>query len=230
MKKSNRKSLFSFLAVVQKCFLVVCLLVIGVTSSVSAQNSKDEFYRLNNEGNDYYSRHLFKRAATEYSKMIAMFPNKVDGYVLRGMAYYRMGAYDKAIADDTKAIALQSSERYKAESYYNRGLNYGSKGDFPRAIADYTEAMKRYGPEHDSLENRAFSYAKLGKHALAVQDFTAALHIEPKKMMTYMDRCTSYIALKQYTKAVADARQCYTTRSEIGLCLGCFRLGAVSVR
>jgi tetratricopeptide (TPR) repeat protein len=64
--------------------------------------------------------------------------NRAVAYNNRGLAYYKKGEHDRAIADFTESIALDPND---AEAYYNRGVVYGAKGEFDRAIADYDEVI-----------------------------------------------------------------------------------------
>ncbi len=60
-------------------------------------------------------------------------------YFKRGDAYLRKELYDRAIADETQAIALKPDF---ADAYGNRGLTYEQKGQRDQAIADYRMALK----------------------------------------------------------------------------------------
>ncbi len=50
-----------------------------------------------------------------------------------------MGQQDAAIADYTKAIALDASD---ALTFLRRGISFQKKGDNEKALADYSEAIK----------------------------------------------------------------------------------------
>ena len=56
-----------------------------------------------------------------------------------GVAYFKEGEYELAIAAFTEAIRL---EPQNAVSYVFRGLAYQRKCDFDKTIADYTEAIR----------------------------------------------------------------------------------------
>ena len=56
-----------------------------------------------------------------------------------GRACLDKGKYDDAIADYTKAIALDPNV---ATAYTNRGLAYKKKGDKEQAIADFRKALE----------------------------------------------------------------------------------------
>jgi tetratricopeptide (TPR) repeat protein len=56
-----------------------------------------------------------------------------------GKACLDKGKYDDAIADYTKAIALDPNV---ATAYTHRGLAYGRKGEVDRAIADFSKVLE----------------------------------------------------------------------------------------
>jgi tetratricopeptide (TPR) repeat protein len=64
--------------------------------------------------------------------------NLATVYVNRGLSYARQGLYSQAIADQTKAIALNPDE---AQAYINRGSFYGKTGLYDQDITDQTEAI-----------------------------------------------------------------------------------------
>jgi tetratricopeptide (TPR) repeat protein len=65
--------------------------------------------------------------------------NRAVAYSNRGIAYVRKGAFDRAIADSTKAIALDPK---LVQARYNRGIAYRKKGDKEQAIADFRKALE----------------------------------------------------------------------------------------
>ena len=64
--------------------------------------------------------------------------NLAVDYFNRGVTYGRKGLHQEAIADYTKAIALNPDF---AIAYDNRAFHYDSKGHYDEAIADYTKAI-----------------------------------------------------------------------------------------
>jgi len=97
-----------------------------------------------------------------------------------GRACLDKGKYDDAIADYTKAIALNPND---ATAYSNRGVAYGSKGAFDRAIADYTKAIA-LKPNVAlaytlAYTNRGYTHEKKGDKEQAIADFRKALEIDP---------------------------------------------------
>ena len=65
--------------------------------------------------------------------------NITAAYYNRGSAYATKGELDRAIANLSKAIAL--NPKY-ADAYNNRGRAYEKMGDKEQAIADYRKALE----------------------------------------------------------------------------------------
>ncbi|WP_258002635.1 tetratricopeptide repeat protein [Fischerella thermalis] len=56
----------------------------------------------------------------------------------RGIAYYRQGKYDLAIADYNQTLSINSKS---VDAYINRGIAYRRQGKYKLAIADYHRAI-----------------------------------------------------------------------------------------
>jgi tetratricopeptide (TPR) repeat protein/S1-C subfamily serine protease len=129
-------------------------------------------------------------------------------YSNRGLTYYALKEYPKAIADYTKAIAINPE---LAEAYYNRGTAYSALKDYPKAIADYTQAIA-IKPDHaDAYLNRGNTYLALKDYPKAIADFNKTIEINPKYAFAYNNRGNTYLALKDYPNAIAG----YTKAIEI---------------
>ena len=64
--------------------------------------------------------------------------NLADAHISRGNALADKGDFDGAIAEFSKAIAINPNQPYY---YFNRGNVRKDKGDFDGAISDYDKAM-----------------------------------------------------------------------------------------
>ena len=71
------------------------------------------------------------------SAMIQRDPHDFIAYYNRGLAYVIGGDVESAVADYSKAIAINPNY---APAYDSRGRAYASKGDYIHAIADVTRA------------------------------------------------------------------------------------------
>lgn len=91
-------------------FILVCCLV--YTSHCLARDYTD-FER------EYYIENIKK-----YTEEIKQNPNEALLYGARGEAYYELGAYEQAIDDFTKSIALDNNNISASSSYIYRAKAY----------------------------------------------------------------------------------------------------------
>ena len=75
--------------------------------------------------------------------------------IVDGVAYWKMGDYDKAISCYTEAIRIDPKD---AKIYTNRGLAYKGKGDHDKAMADYTEAIGINPRDAKAYNNRGVAH------------------------------------------------------------------------
>ncbi len=83
----------------------------------------------------------------------------------RGNAWYRKGAYDRAIEDYTAALHIKPDY---ADALYNRGNAWGAKGEYDRAIEDYTAALRLKPYLHKALNNRGIAWNLKGENDRAI--------------------------------------------------------------
>ena len=87
----------------------------------------------------YIKTNKFKEAIEDYKTLADMgIPMDASMYFFRAYANYRLGNYDAAIDDNSKAILMNPN--YK-EAIYNRGQTYYSMKKFRNAYDDITKAQ-----------------------------------------------------------------------------------------
>ena len=98
------------------------------------------------------------------------------GYNNRGIHYFDIGEFDKAIEYFNKAIRLDPEF---AIAYYNRGCAYNEKGDYDRAIGDYNKAVV-LKPDHAVIYlSRGSVYHNMGNYEQAVEDYDNTVRLCP---------------------------------------------------
>lgn len=73
------------------------------------------------------------------TKAISQYPDCVEAYRVRGMAYCWKKDYERAIADLNQALEFEPNNGYR---YFLRGRVYFEKGDYDKAIFDFTQSLK----------------------------------------------------------------------------------------
>jgi lipoprotein NlpI len=96
------------------------------------------------------------------------------------------GQDDKAIADETKAIALDGKD---VEAHWLRAYAWRyRKKDLVKAVADYTEALKIDPTDSSARTSRADTYEEMGRYAEAGADYDAWIKQNPRGPFGYWAR------------------------------------------
>ncbi len=139
-----------------------------------------------------------------YSKRITANGTDGEAYYGRGTAYEELKEYDRAIADYTKYIATNpTNKEYLADGYFGRGNCYKYLGSFAKALADYNLAVQLF-PSANIFINRGNYYMSQKEYAKAIADYDQALALNKNEAEAYYNRAKVYSAQKLYAKAVAD--------------------------
>ena len=109
-------------------------------------------------------QHKDERAIDHYTNALEMNPQMDSAYYNRGLAYARIGEFDKAIEDYNIVINRNSED---AHAYNERGEVLLYQGEFNKAIKDYTMAIK-LKPDY------GFFYLNRSKAWLNLQDWKRA--------------------------------------------------------
>jgi tetratricopeptide (TPR) repeat protein len=97
-------------------------------------------------------------------------------YLDRGKTYLQKDDYDRAIADFTTALQLDSD---KAGTYNLRGVAYENKGDFDSAIADFDKAIRMDPRLRNAHYNRGLAFSGKGDEVRARADFNEEKQLYP---------------------------------------------------
>ncbi len=121
---------------------------------------------------------------TQYTLAIELNPDDALALCYRGVAHYRLGDNDIAMADYNRAIELDPK---LSIAYYRRGyLNYLAK-DYICAIADYNKAIEFKPDFAVAFSNRGYAYRELYGEQEALIDFrwAAKLYKEQGNLEKY---------------------------------------------
>jgi tetratricopeptide (TPR) repeat protein len=136
-------------------------------------------------------------------------------YNHRGIAYLQKEEYDKALADYTKAIELDSdyevanndriiAYRYKIEQSMIKANELYSQGHLDEAIEAYTEIIRDAPGEEEAYWRRGIAYLQKEEYDKAIVDHTKAIELDPDYAIAYNDRGFAYLQKEEYDLAIAD--------------------------
>jgi len=199
------------------------------TAGVESFLGRGGYYAINTKANAEYSSGDYQAAIADYGRMIAMNPNKVDGYYLRGMAYYKCRMFSNGAADDTQVLHLLDTPEGVAELGFGhdspqqkqanvviersdalvcRGLCYQAQGQNTRAVVDFTSALQVDPHVHNGHGARANSYKSLQQYSLALADCNIDVAEHPRSGRPYLLRGEVLDKLGRNSQSAADFRKC----------------------
>jgi tetratricopeptide (TPR) repeat protein len=133
--------------------------------------------------------------------MLEQKPASASAFLDRGLVQLNGGEYDKAIADFSQALALQSDNAWFLA---NRGIAHVWRKDFDGAEKDLS-AAERIDPKNPvAMRARGLAAELKGNYDQAIALFSAALRTDPGDAFSLNHRAASYRAASQYDKALAD--------------------------
>lgn len=122
----------------------------------------------------------------------------------RGLAYFNVEDWDRAIADFTESIKINPKD---AVVYTNRSDAYRSKNDFALALADANQAIKLDPKSARAYNTRGRAYFYNSDYDRAIPDFSQAIKLDAKFDAAYHYRGTSYSRKAEYKRAIPDLNQ-----------------------
>lgn len=124
-----------------------------------------------------------------------------NSYYVRGYLHYRAGRHREAIADCSKAVALNP---LNSDAYSLRAASYTKTGELEKALQDHNTAIGITPSFRRYYEGRAYTLRLMGRYSEAIADLDAYLKPNPADANALLSRGYSYAALKNYDKALAD--------------------------
>jgi tetratricopeptide (TPR) repeat protein len=121
------------------------------------------------------------------------------GYAARAAANMKYGAYDKAIADFSRAAELEPKV---GKHIYNRGTAYYAQGADAKALTDFEAAARLSPTDPLPLLARARIHLLQGREAFAVRDFEQAIKLSPTPAEATKQRADAYLEAGRLSEAL----------------------------
>ena len=139
-------------------------------------------------------------ALEEFNKGIALQPMFTLFYIVRSMAYFRLGNLEAAHKDQDLAIGLSEKDALTMSDLnmqiYEHYLDW-AEDYYARILSNQSNSSYAY-------HGRADAYRINNQHEKAVADYTHAIAIDPHEARLYLGRGKSYSALNEIEKAEKD--------------------------
>jgi tetratricopeptide (TPR) repeat protein len=149
-----------------------------------------------------------------WSSVIEREPTQVPfAYLLRGRAFEKEGQLDRAVADYTKAIALNPSF---TAAYNNLGMIYAKARLYDQAIAVFSRSIFLDPAHTTSYSNRGRTYFSLGQYDKALEDLNKAIALNHQFDVAYFNRGELYYRTGRTELANADFRKACDLGNQFG--------------
>ncbi|ALB43255.1 hypothetical protein AA650_24905 [Anabaena sp. WA102] len=190
--------------------------LVAINKAIQLQPNNPNLYNQKYAVLDSLKR--YAEAEVAINAAIKLSPRAVF-YFNRGVVYGEQKKWELALADYSKAIAINPDN---ADAYINRGVVYNEQKKWELALADYSKAIAINPDNADAYINRGVVYGEQKKWELALSDYNKAIAINPDNADAYINRGVVYgeqkkweLALADYNKAIAinpDYAQAYINR------------------
>lgn len=175
----------------------------------------DQALRLNPKSRlSYYNRGRAHLVTRDYVKAIHDLDKALSGpaylpaHMVRGLAYVKMGKYDKAIDDYTAAI---KRDPVFAKAHFGRGIALRKNGQYASAIQDFNRALQLSPVDPNVYYQRALTEWEAGLRKRALRDFNKTIELNKTHFMAHYDRGM----LRFDDKAYEEAKQDFVKANEI---------------
>ncbi|MEO0770633.1 MAG: tetratricopeptide repeat protein [Cyanobacteria bacterium J06649_4] len=130
-------------------------------------------------------------------------PENADNFANRGLMYYNLKQYDKALADYDHAIALNPE---LDRAYSNRANLQATQQNWAEAIADYDTAIDLNPLNIKARLNQAITLREIGDCDEALVCLDIAMFFRPQSATLYAERGRTYHLQGHWNCAIADYR------------------------
>ncbi len=138
-------------------------------------------------------------AVSLLTRAIEAEPNNYRYYNDRGVAYKRLGNYEKALSDYGKALEIEPNYTHALN---NRGVLYLEQGNYDKAITDFQTALKQEGLKGKLHTNLGIALARKGDYQQAIKEFESAVSFRPVDDRSFLFMAESLEKVGEKDKAL----------------------------
>jgi lipoprotein NlpI len=146
-------------------------------------------------------------ATQDFTEVIKAYPLRYNPYLARGIAYYDLGSYERALADFESGLQKKPDAEGLLKLHFNLGATRENLGDFKGAVADYASALQQpLNPEQRGvlLSYQARALCHLEDLSGALSNLNKVLELDPDDEDAYASRALVYYGLDRLPEALVD--------------------------
>ncbi len=194
--------------------IILALLLAGGAAQAQSVNDADLCRSITNNP-DLAIKHCTAAIAGRKAndEMLALW------YVQRGVQWADKGDYERAIADHSAALKLDSKVRH---ANYYRGTAWSHQGEFDRAIADFDTAAKLSADDPVVYHARGVELTVKGDYPRAIADFEKALQLDAKVEGVHFARGRTLFYMSEFARASGDFEVAFKSQPNVYTALWLF--------
>jgi tetratricopeptide (TPR) repeat protein/serine/threonine protein kinase len=151
----------------------------------------------------------WREAARVYTGCIMQRPHDSLVYTLRGCAYWKLHRYDDALADSSRAIALDPAN---AEAFTQRGNIYRDLGKQDLALADLEHAVRAEPGHAVAHVNLGTLLWRKGRLEQAVAAYEHAINLNPDLFEAHANLAALFRERGLLERAIPEAQKAVSLR------------------
>ena len=156
------------------------------------------------EGHKSFKENKYSDAILHFTAYLDEYPNEINLYLYRGVAYYKLEELKKGENDLNKYI---KSNNKNSKAYKYRGWIKYQQGNFMEALSDFNKQIELSPKSHEAYYNRGSSKSELKDYYGAIADYQKAITFKSDFSMAYNNIAWAYYSLKKFSEALKNANQ-----------------------
>ncbi len=146
----------------------------------------------------------FDSALFYFNRAIGIDPKTPDGYVQRGMLFYKTNDFVKGDEDERKAMQLGPD---LSTPYEMLGYSFLERKKYNEALPLYDSAIAKNKGSFQAFLDKATALGNLGRTEEAIVALNQAITLKPDYVTAYYNRAYAYISLEEMDSAMADCNK-----------------------
>lgn len=162
------------------------------TAAIGEKSGRADYYI--DSGMTLIKLGRYEEALAEFDKayvnkdIIIVNRNNKRIYRGKGIAYYSMQEYGKAMEEFRKALAIDELSKLDMDILYYIGSSLMALGSYEEAIQNYTDLIKLDDKSADAYSSRALCYRYRGELEKSLADYDTTIQIEPGNYSYYLGK------------------------------------------
>ena len=179
-------------------------------TSIIDISSNPKVNELFNQSKSNFNNKKFQDAITSLTDALKIEPENALLLSTRANLYfYQLNLKEQGIADITKAILFDTSNKYKFNNFISRCSMYFNQRKYDLILKDADEMIKLEPNKPDGYFNRALSNSELNNNYASINDYQKIINLSKNQLKTYDNLGVvynnmgySYVKLEDYEKAL----------------------------